>query len=264
MANRGWRPRSTSTTRRPRLSSASAASEPAKPEPTMATSASMRVSGSERHRGRRDRRRAGTMRQHALLEVHGLEAIAPRGDAVRARARTARDPRDRRRPVHGPAHGRAPARSCARCRRGPARGTIPPSANASIAPLPGRVGTSDTTDAPQANAASTERSSQASCSRGGTNGGEMSRNTRSATPRSRERAGGLREVLEREPLVQPIERVRVRGLQAHRDFELRRRRAGAAMAVERREQRSTRGADERGMRFDDHARQPGERAATPS
>ena len=54
---------------------------------------------------------------------------------------------------------RSPARGCARRLTSPARANDPVSASASIVPLPDRVGTSDTTDAPQAKAASTERSS---------------------------------------------------------------------------------------------------------
>ena len=85
MAKRGWRPRSTSTTRRPRFSSASAVSDPAKPEPTIATSASTRVTGASvmRARGAPQAEQAAE-RQHALFEVHRVEAIAPRREAVRA------------------------------------------------------------------------------------------------------------------------------------------------------------------------------------
>ena len=95
--------------------------------------------------------------------------------------------------------------------------------------------------------------------RAGTNGGEMSRKTRSATPRSASAAAAVAKSSEREPLVQPIERVGVRGLQAHRDFEPRRRPQAARWRVERREPAIDARAHERGMRFDDHARQSGER-----
>ena len=67
--------------------------------------------------------------------------------------------------ARGRRHARAPARGCARCRRGAGGRNNPASASASIAPLPARVGTSETTDAPLANATSSERRSQSSCSR---------------------------------------------------------------------------------------------------
>ena len=70
MANLGWRPRSSSATRIPRWRSTRASSEPANPEPTMATSVSMR-----RRWGRASRRRhlaarvARERRRHALRQV---------------------------------------------------------------------------------------------------------------------------------------------------------------------------------------------------
>ena len=123
-------------------------------------------------------------RQHALFEVHRVEAIAPRRDAVRAVREALQIPEIDEHPAAAGACVERQREAALDVVERRARGTMPASASASIAPLPGRVGTSETTAAPQEKAASIERSSQASCSVKGTNGGEISRNTRSATPRS--------------------------------------------------------------------------------
>ena len=114
----------------------------------------------------------------SLFEIHRVQPLAPRAKQLRHAAKPLEIPEIDEHPAAAAERGRAPARSCARCRRDSGARNEPASASASIAPLPGRVGTSDTTDAPQAKAASTERSSHASCSSAGTNGGEISRKTR--------------------------------------------------------------------------------------
>ena len=90
----------------------------------------------------------------------------------------------------------------------------------------------------------------------------MSRKTRKRHAARRQGAGGSREALEREALVQAFERHRVRGLQSHRHFELRRSLDCDAMTGERRQQSIDPRTDQRRMRLDDHAR-TGRRALPP-
>ena len=248
MAKRGWRPRSTSATRRPRLQQRERGE---------------RAARSRSRRWRRRRRsvtgdvcmRDGCRAQHVTAGRAARDSSRGGGRAARrcsaGTARTARDPRDRRTP--GRARARASSASAklrSMSSRSGARND-PAAASASIAPLPGRVGTSDTTEAPQANAASTERSSHASCSCGGN---ERRRDQQEDAQRHAAiRAAPRRpraKPFQREALVQPIERVRMRGLQSHRHFELRRLAPRVAMAVERGEQP----IDARGPRAPDATR----------
>ena len=127
---------------------------------------------------------------------------------------------------------------------------VPSAARASIAPLPDRVGMSDTTEAPQEKATSIDRSSQSSCWTAGTNGGEMSRKARSDAPRLRSCSPRAR-IVDRHSLVQAIEGLGVHGLQAHRDFELNGRRAHGAVTIQCFEKQIDTRADECRMRFDD-------------
>ena len=174
--------------------------------------------------------------KHALFEVHRVEAIAPRLDAVRAVREALEIPEIDEHP--SPRCARASSASArlrsmsSRSGRGTSRPRpAPPSRHCPDASARARR--------PQRRRRRRRRSSAAATRPArstGTNGGEISRNTRRATPRSASASRGLSEVVEREPLVQPIERVRMRGLEPHRDLELRRRRDRAAMTIERGEE----------------------------
>ena len=123
MANRGWRPRSSSATRSPRRRAIIARIEPPKPEPTIARS----TSGT-----------AHTPRAPAPA-APGSSAAAARHGPASSRSRTAaRCPRDRRTRACG-GRRRAPPAPPIRDRADPAA-VATPTGSASMAPLPPRVG----------------------------------------------------------------------------------------------------------------------------
>ena len=254
MANRGWRPRSTSTTRRPRLSSASAASDPAKPDPTTATSASMRT----RPRDAAHRIPGHAAETDALLEVHRLQPIAPRGETQPALREPLEIPEIDEHPSPVLRMVRASAKLRSMSSRPGARND-PASANASIGAVArprrhqrhdGSAAGEGRVDGPQQPGVLLVR---------GMNGGEMSRNTRSATPRS---SSALAAARSRSSVNRLFSRSSAAGCAVSRPIATSSCAAGvpgSAMAIERREQPIDARAHERGMGFDDHARQPGER-----
>ena len=199
---------------------------------------------------RRSHSGTGDRRQHALLEVHRVEAIAARARSSAGsranRSRSQRSTKTRR----GRARASAPARSCARCRRGRARGTSRPRP----APRSRRCRAASAPATRRPRRRRRPRRPSAAATRPARVRHERRRDEQEHPQRHAaigERAGGLREPLERDALVQPIERVGVRGLQAHRDLELRRRRRRrrdgdrAPRATDRRARRRARDATRR-------------------
>ena len=159
-----------------------------------------------------------------------------------------------------PARDRGPARSCARCRRDPARrnqsrrGQCLDCAVAWSRRAPATRLRRRRRRPRPANAAAT-----ASCSLSGTNGGEMSRNTRSATPRARSASAACAKPSSVNRL---FSRSSASGCAVSSPIATSSCADGAgavAMPLERLEQPIDARADERWMRFDDHPRQPGER-----
>ncbi len=116
---------------------------------------------------------------------------------------------------------------------------------------------SETTDAPQSNARSTDRPSHCACSLAGTNGGADEHEDAQRDVAAAELAGGAAELVERHPLVEPLERVGMRRLEPHRHFQP--RRAAGGFGSERVEQLVDARPDQRGMRLDDDPREPGHR-----
>ena len=188
--------------------------------------------------------------QDTLFEIHRVQAgrVAPAGTSRQSakRSRSQRSTKTRPLPFDRVERQRQAALDVLE-RRTRGSGRRPPALPSSRFPC--ASGTSDTTAAPQANAASTDRQSHASCSSAGTKGGEISRKTRSATPRSPSARGGVCKSADREPLVQLLERHRMRRLESHRHLEPqpsgRRRRGGhrAPTAADRRAAPTSDGCD---------------------
>ena len=149
----------------------------------------------------------GDMCVSALLEVHGPQTQPPILQAMRTARKSLQIPeidkdsstfRARKRKLNAAFNVGEIAR--------PVESLV---ANASMAPFPARVGIRETTVAPQENAPSTDSVSHRSCSQ---RGNERRRNQQEdaqsnfATAKCRCRRGKL---LERQALVQSLERVRV-------------------------------------------------------
>ena len=166
----------------PRGAQSSAASEPRE-----AGADDRDVEGARSREARRSRAQA-TRGRHGLPQVHLAAAARARAGRQAAQRRSARGPRGRRRRGRGRAASAEVERGLERC-RGRARRNRRCSASASIAPLPARVGMSETADAPQSKAKSTERSAQSSASASGETAGRRAGRRAARCPR---RAGSRR------------------------------------------------------------------------
>ena len=171
--------------------------------------------------------RAGTAAAAAARAARGSSRGGDRAAPRSSRGSRAKRSRSQRSTNTRPRLPRArrQRQRCARCRRASGRGTRQPSAKRLDRAVAGpRRDQRD--DGGAAGEGDVDRAQQPRVLLGGGHERRRDRAGRRAARRRdrRSASAALREVVERHPLVQPLERLGVRGLEPHRDLELRRSR----------------------------------------